>query len=61
MLTKDWKRIFWVTEGFMIYCYRSRDDYYYNPRGQKIKKQVELTESHCCTAITKKDYKVRVM
>ena len=27
-------------QGFMLYCYRSRDDYYYNPKGQKIKKQV---------------------
>ena len=35
MLTKDWKQIFWVMEGFKLYCYRSRDDYYYNPKGQK--------------------------
>lgn len=59
MLTKNWQDIFWFLElsTSTLLIYRTRDDYYYQPKGKMVKKAIQIKETVTCSEITMKDYK----
>jgi len=70
LLTTDWKPVFWILsddhhrralmpdeDPLSLLIYRSKSDYYDNPKGLMIKKEIPIKMNLSCIPIRRKEYK----
>ncbi len=60
LITQEWKDAFYVIKKGVLYIYRTRVDYQYNPEGTNAKRVIPITHNLRVLPIKAKEYRGRL-